>query len=150
MAYLDKHIPVPVLVQGVSIEKLVFRDLAPTILVLANQLVVGIGALGVLVQKLHVRVRRGGVQIVVQLLDVLAMISLGARHAEKTLFEHAVVLVPQRESKAQPLVVVAEACDAVFAPAVRAGAGLFVRKVRPHIAIVGIILPNGGLGAEPE
>ena len=106
MAYLDKHIPVPVLVQGVSIKKLVFRDLAPTILVLANQLIVGIGALGILVQKFHVRVRRGGVQIVVQFLDVFSMITFMTSYTEEAFLENRVLAVPKCECEAQTLVVI--------------------------------------------
>ena len=69
----------------------------------------GNGGLRVLVQPALVGVGRQVVDVEVVLLDVLAVVALGVGQAEEPLLEDRVVLVPQREREAQPLLVVADA-----------------------------------------
>ena len=57
--------------------------------------------LRVLVERLQVRGGRGGVEVVVELLDVLAVVALGAGQAEQALLEDRVALVPEREREAR-------------------------------------------------
>ena len=92
----------------------------------------GIGALRILVEALHVRVARDVVEVEVVLLHVLAVIALVAGEAEQPLLEDRVRAVPQREREAQPLPVVADAGDAVLAPAVGARSRVVVREVFPR------------------
>src|SRR5271165_4666062 len=87
--------------------------------------------------------RRRAVEVVVQFLDVLPVITLAVGQAEETLLQTRVPAVPQSQRKAPVEAVVAEAGDAVLAPAVRAAAGVVVRKERPGIAIGGIVLAHG-------
>lgn len=89
--------------------------------------------------------RRRRVQIVIQLLHVLAVVPLRAADAKVPLFEHPVFAVPEGEAEAETLVVVGDAGDSVFAPAVGAGAGLFVREGFPDVAIGGVVFANGSL-----
>ena len=60
------------------------------------------------------------VQIVVEFLDVLAVITLSVGEAEQALFQYRIPAVPQREGDAKTLVGIAEATDAVLAPAISA------------------------------
>jgi hypothetical protein len=76
------------------------------------------------------------------------MISLGPRDAEEPFFEHFIILVPEGKSKAETLVVIADACDAIFSPSVRPRARMLVGKVCPGVAIPRVVFPNGGLENE--
>jgi hypothetical protein len=87
---------------------------------LREEALVGIGALRVLVEVLQVRVRGCRVEVVVELLHVLAVIALLVRHAEEALLEDGVLAIPERDGEADPLRLVAHACEAVFPPAVGA------------------------------
>jgi len=116
VAHLDENVPVTVLVKGIGVKYLELNNLATAMPIFANDVFIWIGPLRVLVQKLHVGVSRRGIQVIIQFLDVLSVISLGARHAEEPFFEHPILLVPQGQRKAETLVVVADACNAVFSP----------------------------------
>jgi hypothetical protein len=79
--------------------------------------------------------RRGRIEIIIKLLDVLAMVSLVASDTEQTLFEDRILLVPQGEPETEPLVIVGYSCNAILAPSICPGTSVFVRKVAPSIAI---------------
>jgi hypothetical protein len=64
--------------------------------------------------------RGRAVEVVVILLDVLAVIALGVREAEEAFLEDRVLLVPEREREAEELAVVGYAGDPVLAPEVDA------------------------------
>jgi len=72
--------------------------------------------------------RRRGVQVPPVLLGVLAVVALAAGEPEDALLEDRVAAVPEREREAQALALVAQRAEAVLAPAVRARAGMVVRK----------------------
>ena len=75
--------------------------------------------------------RGRGVEVVVELLDVFAVVAFAAGQPEEPLFEDRVLAVPQGQGKAEALLVVADAGDAVFAPAVGAAAGVVVGEIIP-------------------
>ena len=102
----------------------------------------GIRPLRILVEVLHVRVARHVVEVEVVLLHVLAVIALVAGQAEHPLLEDRVGAVPQREREAQLLLVVADAGDAVLAPAVGARARVVVRQVLPRGAVGAVVLAH--------
>src|SRR5207302_7203439 len=58
------------------------------------------------------------------------------------LLEDRVALVPQREPEAQVKVLVAEAADAVFAPAIGAAARVIMREICPGVAVGAVILAH--------
>jgi hypothetical protein len=60
-------------------------------------------------------VGRGAVQVEVVLLDVLAVVALAVGQPEHPLLQQRVPAVPQRQRETQPLLVVADAGDAVLA-----------------------------------
>src|SRR5207249_6973177 len=108
-----------------------------------HQIAVRERGLRVLVEVLHVRVRRRRVEVEVVLLDVLAVVALAAGQPEQALLEDRVAPVPQRQREAQPAVIVGDSGDAVLAPAVRARARVIVRKGVPGRAAGAVVLPNG-------
>jgi hypothetical protein len=111
--HLDKYIPVSVLIKDIRVHELKLADFPAPVPALLLQLLVRELGLGVLVQVLHVRVSRARVEIVVQLLDVLAVIAwsrqltsvflfcgvltLRTIETEKPLLQDRVLAVPKRE-----------------------------------------------------
>ena len=76
--------------------------------------------LRIFVEILHVGVRRRGVEIEVILLDVFAVVALVARQAEQPLLQNRVAAIPEGQCKADELMAIGDAADAILAPAVRA------------------------------
>ena len=107
-----------------------------------HQVAIGKLPLRVLVQVLHVGVRRSAVDVEVVLLDILAMVALAVSEPEQALLQDGIPLVPQREGKAQPLLVIADSSQSVFAPAVRAGARLVVREIVPRVSILAVVFAD--------
>src|SRR5580704_4952738 len=76
LGVLHKHVEVAVLVENSRVEQLVLRLIAVPSSIGPDQLVIWVGGLRVLIEELHVRMRRRAVEIEVALLYVLAMIAL--------------------------------------------------------------------------
>jgi len=87
--------------------------------------------------------RRRCIEVVVELLDVLAVIALAVREAEQTLFQNRILAVPQRQRQTQALLVIAETGEAVLAPAIDAAARVIVREVVPRVAMLAVVLADG-------
>src|SRR5207247_1804243 len=98
--------------------------------------------LRILVQVFHVRVGGRGIQIEVVFLDVLAVVALIAGQSEEPLLENRIAAIPQRDGEADVLVAVANAGDAVLAPAVRSGAGVVVREILPGGPVRAVIFAH--------
>src|SRR6185503_13698483 len=81
-------------------------------------------------------------EIVVDLLDVLAVVAFLVGQAEQPLFQDGVVPVPQRERQAQELPVIGKAGEAVLAPAVGAAARLVVGEIVPCRAVGAVVLAH--------
>ena len=75
IAYLDKDVPVPILIKDIGIHQLELRNISTSVLILLLDLLVGEGGLRVLVQELHVRVSRGRVEVPVHFLDIFSVVS---------------------------------------------------------------------------
>ena len=120
LGIFHRHIEVAVVSEHAGVHQLEFRAVLVAPAVLFHQLRVGKCGLRVLVQVLHVGVRGRAVQVVVALLDVLAMIALVAGQAEEAFFQDRIAAVPQRDGEADVLVAVADARDAIFIPAIGA------------------------------
>src|SRR6185369_9815570 len=95
--------------------------------------------LRVLVEIPHVRVRRRAVEVEVVLLDVLAMVPLTVGEAEQSLLQDRVAAVPESQREAQELLVVGNAAQPIFAPAVGARARVVVREVVPRVPAFAVI-----------
>ena len=85
---------------------------------------------------------RSSVEIVVVLLHVFAVIAFAVSESEEALFQDGILAVPKREGKAKPLLLVANACQAVFTPAIGAAAGMVMGKVVPRVSVGGVVFPH--------
>ena len=132
LGVFDEDVEVAVLVEDAGVDQFEFRIAARAAAVFLEQLLVGKLGLRILVQALHVGMRRRGIEVEVTLLHVLAVVALIAGEAEQALFENRIAAVPERQRETQALVVVADAGDAVFAPAVRAQVGMLERENNPR------------------
>ncbi len=142
LGILDKDVEVPVVVEDPRVEQFVFHLLAGAAAVRLDQIAIGKGRLGVLVKILHVGMRGRAVEIEIVFLDILPVVALGVRQAEEALLQNRVLSVPQGQGEAEPLLVVADARQAVLAPPVGPGARLVVGEVAPGVAILAVILAH--------
>src|SRR6202023_3534363 len=104
-----------------------------------DQVLVGKGALRVVVSPAVPSVARYRVEIPPVLLYVLAVVTLRPGQPERPLLEDGGAPVPQREPPGKPLLDIAEAGQAVFSPPVRPGPGMIVREVVPGIPVRAVV-----------
>ena len=123
---------------------LVFGNLAAALQALAHEVFVGVGPLRITVEELQVGVARDRVEVVVDLLHVLAVVALLVGEAEQTLLQDAVAPVPQGQTDAELAALVTDAGQAVLAPPIGARAGLLVGERAPRVAVAAVILAHGG------
>ena len=143
LGVLDEDVEVAILVEHAGVEQFVLELVPAPAAAGLDEVAVGEGRLRVLVEVLHVRVRRRAVEVEVVLLDVLAVVALAVGQAEQAFLEDRVLAVPQGQGEAEPLLVVGDAGQAVLAPAVGAGAGLVVAEVVPGVAALAVVLADG-------
>mmetsp|Transcript_122492 Transcript_122492/g.305914 ORF Transcript_122492/g.305914 Transcript_122492/m.305914 type:complete len:218 (-) Transcript_122492:422-1075(-) len=91
---LDKNIKVAVVVEDARVQKLVLRIQSTQCSIFPAKLVVWKQLLGVLVKHFEIAVRRGSVQVVVVVLDILTMIALRAPQAEQPLLQDRISAIP--------------------------------------------------------
>src|SRR5262249_45294749 len=131
-----------VVVENAGVEQFVLELFAGPTSVRSHQFVIGVGALRILVEVLHVRVGGRAIYIEVVLLHVLAVIALAVGQAEKTLFQNWILAITQGEGKAEPFFLARKPGQPVFPPAIGAGAGLVVTEVVPGIPVIAIVFPH--------
>jgi hypothetical protein len=147
--------PVPVVVERTGVHELIFRLGAVAPPVHRNEVVIGEGPLRVVIAPPLPGVARQRIQVPPVFLYVLAMVALLTGQAEGPLLQDRVVLVPQGQRQAQPLLDVAEPGQAVLPPPVGAGSGVIVRQVVPGLAVRAVVLPDraplplAGVGPPP-
>ncbi len=142
LAYSTKTSKYRSVVEDAGVEQLVLELLAGPPAVGLHQVGVRKGRLRVLVEVLHVRVRRRAVEVEVVLLHVLAVVPLAVGQPEEPLLEDRVLPVPQGQREAEALLVVGDAGQPVLAPAVGARPGLVVREEVPRIAVLAVVLAD--------
>jgi len=140
---LDHDIEVPVVVEYPRVEQLVLGIDSAACPVTRDEIGIWEFRLRIFVQHLQIRRSGRGVEIVVTLLDVLAVIALGISQPEQPLLEHRVAPVPQGQRHAQQLVVVAYAGQSVLAPPVGAITRLIMRERGPRVTAVAGVLAHG-------
>ena len=86
--------------------------------------------------------RRRAVEVEVVLLHVLAVIAFAVGQAEQPLLENRILAVPEGEGEAEPLLVVGDAGQAVFAPAIGARARLIVGEIIPGVAAFAVVFAD--------
>src|SRR5262249_10192137 len=100
-------------------------------------------ALRVLVEVLHVRMRRRAVEVEVVFLHVLAVVALAIGQPEEPFLQDRITAVPEREREAEPLLAVGDSGQPVLTPAVGTGTSLVMREVGPRVPVLAVVLPDG-------
>ena len=118
LGVVNLHDPIAVLVKRAGIEQLVFGVPLGPPAVLLSEILVGEGALWVVITPPIPGMTGEGVEIPPVLLDILAVVGLGPREPERTLLQDRITAVPQRQTKAQSLLDIAEPRQAVLTPTV--------------------------------
>ena len=132
---LDEDVEVSVLIEDTSVQQLVFEPVSRSSLVLFDQITVRKLGLRILVEILHVAVRRRIVEIEVILFDVFTVIALRRNQPERSFLKNGIALVPKTKSKHEQLVAVANSCEAVFSPSISAASSLTVGKKLPGVSV---------------
>src|SRR5713226_196274 len=87
--------------------------------------------------------RGSGIEIVIELLHVLAVIALFSTQPEQPFFQDGIAPVPERDGEAEELVPIADAGDAVLVPAIGARAGVLEGEILPGGAFGAVVLAHG-------
>lgn len=111
-------------------------------LVFLTDLGVGIAGLRIFVEGLGVGMGGRGIEVVIALLHVLAVVPLVSAEPEQAFLENRVLPVPKRRGETKPALAVRPPLQAIFSPAVGAAARMIVRKRSPAVAVVGIVLAH--------
>ena len=140
---LDVDIEVAVVIENAGVDQLeLHRRRTFATSVLLDQPFVRVCGLRQLVERAGVGVARDGVEVVVNLLDVLAVVALFVGQAEQPLLENGVAAVPQGERQAQKLPVIGKAGEAVLAPAIGTTARLIVGEIIPCRTVWAVVLAH--------
>src|SRR5262245_39868953 len=131
LGVLHKDIEIAVLVERPGSEQLIFQSLSPAMPILLDQCGVRKSRLRILIEKWHVGVLGGGIELEGVLLYVFAMIALVAGQPEQSFLEDGIATIPEGKREADELMPVANAADAVFAPAIGFGSSLIMRQMLP-------------------
>ena len=142
LGILDKDVEIAILVENSRVNQFIFQSISSTHPVHIHQLGIRKFGLRILVKALQVRVCGCGVQVVIHLLDVFAMIALMRSEPEQTLFQDRIARVPEGHREAQPLVVIADPRNPILAPPVGPQMGMLKRKILPSRAIRAVIFSN--------
>jgi len=138
----DLDVPIAVLIENTRIQKTERGIGAGPPSVFFHKQAVRILRLGVFVEIAKVAVARRGVQVKIIFLHVLALVALVARQPEGALLENGINTVPERESKAQALLLIGDASHAVLVPPVSAGARLVMAEVLPGRAVGAVVFTH--------
>jgi hypothetical protein len=110
--------------------------------VFVHQLLVGKLSLWILVEPPHEAVGGGIGEVEVVVLEVFAVVALGVAQAEGPLLKDGIGAIPEGQGETQPTLLIADAQQPVFSPAIHPRAGLIMGKGAPGIAIGGVVLPH--------
>src|SRR5215831_7064533 len=83
-----------------------------------------------------------GIEVIVQFLDVLAVVSLSIGKPKQTLLENRITAVPERKRQAEKLLVVGKPGQAVLPPAIGVAARLVVGQIIPRGAARAVVLAH--------
>src|ERR1700761_155678 len=142
LGILDKNVKIAILVKTSRVQEFIFHVTTVAPSVRLNQIDVGKRRLRILVQVLHVRVRRGAVEVEVVFFKVFAMVALAVRQTERTFFENGIFAIPQGHAETQQLLVIADPSKTILAPVIGARPGLVMSEVVPGISILAVIFAN--------
>jgi hypothetical protein len=122
---------VAAVVEGAGVERLEFRTVEAPPAVFLDQR--GLGELGLRIFTEGTQPGMGGgrVEVVVEFLDTLAVIDLGAGQAEAPFLQDRIATVPEGETEAEAAFAIRVVEESVFAPAVGPAARVVVGGYRP-------------------
>ena len=143
LGIFHEDVEIAIRVEDAGVEKLEFRLISAATAILGAQPRVGKLLLRILVQHLHVGMRRRGVEIVVQLLDVFAVVAFRLARPKSRSLRMGSWPFQNARRQAEPALIVGPAGDSVFAPAVGALMSMIEREVPPAIAVGAIVFPDG-------
>src|SRR6516162_8786198 len=86
--------------------------------------------------------RGSRIQVIIEFFDVFAVVSFVVGQTEEPLFENRIMAVPQCQSQTEPLVVIANARNAVLPPSISSAARVVMRKVLPRISLWTVVLSH--------
>src|ERR1700723_881748 len=121
----------------------IFRIVAGSFAIFSDQQFVGEFSVRIFVQIFQIRTGGRGVEVVVILFDVLAMVAFTIGEAEEALLEDRIFFVPHGQRETNVLMTIAEPRNAVFTPAVRPGSRMVVRQIIPGVAISAVVFADG-------
>ena len=139
---LDQHVEVAVPLEDARVHQLELGRAPVPPPVLLDEPRVRKLRLRVLVEELHVGVRRRRVEVEVVLLDVLAVVALASGQPEQPLLQDRVSTVPEGQGEAEPAVVVGDPTEPVLAPPVGARARVVVGEGVPGGAVGAVVLAH--------
>src|ERR1700730_14148932 len=139
---VDDDVEVAAVVEDAGVNQLEFGILRSASPVFLDELRVRKSALRIFVDHALVGMAWQRVDVEVTLLDVFAVIAFVRHDAEIALLENRIAFVPERERPAEDLIAIAEACDAVLAPAVGLRSREVVRQKAPGVAAAAVILAD--------
>ena len=111
--------------------------------VLGDEVGIGIGGLGIPVERPEPGRGWRRIEPDVDLLDVLAVIALRPGQPEQPLLEDGIAFVPEGDREAQAGVLVTDPEEPVLAPAIGARPGVVVRQGGPRLPIGRVVLADG-------
>ncbi len=144
---LDAHVEIPVLVEDTAVDQFELRIMAPSAAILLDQPGIGERCLRVLVQIFHVGMRRRRIEVEIVLLHILPVIAFVAGESEDSFFQDRVSPVPQGQGKADDLMAIANAGEAVLVPAIGTRPGLIMGERVPGCSIRAVVLTHRAPGA---
>src|SRR5215469_13541442 len=100
LGILDLDVKVAIVIEEAGVDQLELHCRRPAPRVLLDQPLVGVPGLRQLVERTCVRVARDRIEVVVKLLDILAVVALAVGQAKRPLLEDRVAAVPERDRKA--------------------------------------------------
>src|SRR5579884_1215384 len=128
---LDHNIKVTILGKNACIYQLIFWLLPSSSPILSHQIIIGEGALRILIERLHIRMGWSIIQIVIIFFDILSVIALWTTQTKEPLLENGVSAIPQAESETEAALPITDAQQTILAPTIDAGASMIVRKRIP-------------------
>ena len=130
------------MIEDAGVGQLVFGLVAAARGVARDEFRIGEGRVRVAVDHAVVGVRRQRIGVMVDFLDVLAVVALAIAEAEQAFLEEGVVAVPQGKAEAPAHAGIAEPGQAVLAPAIGAAQRVGMREERPGVAVVAVVLAD--------
>ena len=123
---INENVEVAVVIKNAGLNQLVFGLITTAPAVLLHQVLVGEFLLRVLVQPPHEAVG-WGVELMKEIvLEVFAVVALAIGQAKGALFQDGITAIPKGETKTEQPLLIADAEQTVFSPAVAAHAGVLM------------------------